>query len=59
MNEDFESEEGKVKDTPVYSQMSIEYISGQIKEAKKKGIIQGLLIALAIVLISGLLIAGV
>ncbi len=41
---------------PVYSQMSIEYVSNQMKKARKKGIVQGLLLALGIVLIAGIVI---
>ena len=42
---------------PVYSQMSIEYVSNQMKKARKKGIVQGLLLALGIVLIAGIVIS--
>ena len=44
---------------PVYSQMSLEYVTGQMKKAQKKGMIQGLLIALLILGISGVIILGV
>lgn len=60
MEENYESKAGEADSkSPVYSQMSMEYVSGQMKRAQKKGMIQGLLIALGIVLISAILIAGV
>ena len=37
--------------SPVYSQMSIEYVAKQMNKARNKGMIQGLLIALGIVVI--------
>ena len=36
----------------VYSQMSMEYVAKQVKKARKKGFIQGLLIAVGIVVIA-------
>ncbi len=60
MEENYESKAGEADSkSPVYSQMSMEYVSDQMKRAQKKGMIQGLLIALGIVLISAILIAGV
>ena len=60
MEENYESKAGEADSkSPVYSQMSMEYVSNQMKRAQKKGMIQGLLIALGIVLISAILIAGV
>ncbi len=42
----------EVDTPPVYSQMSIDYVANQMKKARKKGIVQGLLLALIIVVIS-------
>ena len=54
INEEIENvsevETTKENDAPVYSQMSLEYVSGQISQAKKKGRIQGALITGGIVL---------
>lgn len=43
-------------ETKVYSQMSLEYISGQVKKAQHKGMLQGLLTAVLILAISGIII---
>lgn len=59
MEDNYSTETGEDKsDSPVYSQMSMEYVSSQVKKAQKKGMVQGLLIALLIILISGLVIGG-
>ena len=60
MEDNYEAKAGEAdSESPVYSQISMEYVSGQLKKAQKKGMIQGLLIALGIVLVSAILIAGV
>ncbi|MCR5672211.1 MAG: S41 family peptidase [Lachnospiraceae bacterium] len=47
------------QDSPVYSQMSIEYVADQMKKARKKGMVQGLLIALGIVAIGTVIYTGI
>lgn len=44
---------------PVYSQMSIDYVANQMKKARKKGMIQGLLIAFGIVILTGLITGAI
>ncbi|MCR5591922.1 MAG: S41 family peptidase [Lachnospiraceae bacterium] len=44
---------------PVYSQMSIDYVTKQVKKAQKKGVVQGLLIAFGIVVIGTVIYAAV
>ncbi len=44
-------EETGAESAPVYSQMSIEYVSKQMNKARNKGIVQGLLIALGIIVV--------
>ena len=44
---------------PVYSQISMEYVSKQMKKAQKKGMVQGLLIAFGIVFLATALYAGI
>lgn len=50
---------GENDPAPVYSQMSIEYVAKQMNKAQKKGTIQGLLLALGIVILATLIYAGV
>ena len=63
MEDNYETQETPEKDTPeqqapVYSQMSIEYVTEQMKKARKKGMVQGLLIALLIVVIATIIYAA-
>lgn len=66
MEETFEPQESPVQDppeqnaqqAPVYSQVSIEYVTEQMKKARKKGMVQGLLIALLIVIIATIVYAA-
>lgn len=66
MEETFEPQESPVQDppeqnaqqAPVYSQVSIEYVTEQMKKARKKGMVQGLLIALLIVIIATIIYAA-
>ena len=51
--------EGESDPTPVYSQMSIEYVAKQMNKAQKKGTIQGLLLALGIVILATIIYAVV
>ncbi len=52
MTETSPEAETQTQTPPVYSQMSIDYVAKQMKKARKKGIVQGLLLALIIVVIS-------
>ena len=54
-----EIEEKVVNKVPQYSQMSLDYVSGQIKKAHKRGMLQGLLIAVLILAVSGAIIFAV
>ena len=58
MEENYEAPEQPQQQAPVYSQMSIEYVSDQVKKARKKGMVQGLLIALLIVVIATVVYAA-
>ena len=68
MEENYESQDSPEQDSPeqdspqeqspVYSQMSIEYVSEQMKKARKKGMVQGLLIAFLIVVIATIVYAA-
>ena len=49
----------EVEASPVYSQMSMEYVASQVKKARKKGMVQGLLTALGIVLLATMIIGAV
>lgn len=44
---------------PVYSQMSLEYVKSQVKQAKKKGMLQGILITFLIIAISAGIVLSV
>ena len=60
MDENYEAPAAEeTSEEPVYSQMSIEYVANQMKKARNKGIAQGLLIALGIVLIGTFIYFGV
>ena len=43
----------------VYSQMSLDYVASQVKKAHKKGLIEGIVISLLIVVLAGIVYAGV
>ena len=45
--------EEEKSETPVYSQMSMEYVSTQVKKAGKKGFVRGILLSMGIFLIAG------
>ena len=53
------TESVKPEQVPVYSQMSLEYVADQMKKARKKGLVQGLLLTLGIVAISAVIYAAV
>ena len=59
MEENYETPVTEESDTPVYSQMSIEYVENQMKKARKKGMVQGLLIAFGIFIAGSLIYAGI
>ncbi len=59
MDENYQSPVTEENPAPVYSQMSIEYVENQMKKARKKGMVQGLLIAFGIVIAGSLMYVAV